>query len=573
MLDATKVFSFYFEFLVDTSALRPPDPRPSSSVHSPKLDSRFIVLCYFNFFIIFESTVRDRSKFGLKMKPTAMEIETQPTSENGESSTTRTAEKRSTESARILELEYEVASLENFLRDHSDTEGIVELRSQLDERNSRVERLEYTVAEFEDFLKENPDVKDLHDLKRQLASRDRRIHDLENWIEINGDVRIEKSRIMELEEMVTNLEEYVRSHDVDALKRKLQDREGKIEQLEKIVETFRGERNSRDVEKRSMIDGVAVDARLDELKKSVDDKDRRIDSLNLRLQDRDDRIDQLERIVETFKAENYGSEDVETRSMIEVEKNVAEDRRIDSLKLKLQDREERIDQLEKIIEALKDENYGSGDVGKRPMIDGVAVDARLVELEKIIDDKDRRIDAYESQVSECQERVTSLRKEMIELERELAEYEAQDIGVLKEEIRVRDERVSLLEEEIDSLERALSDRIDLEQIGDLVSVMKEKADREQQLENELREERERREELAEALRGSVVITSEAESKLKQIHVAKRNALERVSSRGGRSGATGIGRATAMLTKNTVEVTNDLGGDVQSDILLLKMKGR
>lgn len=42
---------------------------------------------------------------------------------------------------------------------------------------------------------------------------------------------------MELEEMVTSLEDYVKSHNVDSLKRKLQDREDKIVQLRDQIES------------------------------------------------------------------------------------------------------------------------------------------------------------------------------------------------------------------------------------------------------------------------------------------------------------------------------------------------
>ena len=315
------------------------------------------------------------------------------------------------DAARVLELEYEMELLDNISTNHSDTEGIsLKLRALIDDKNLRIATLEYTVAEFEDFLKENPDIKDLHDLKCLVNHRERRIQQLEDWIEINSDVRIEKTRIMELEQMLTSLENYVKSHNVDTLNLKLQDRENRIAQLEKIVE----------------------------------------------------------RAKEKSEKELESSEEATIRMM-------------------------------------------------------------LLEKEQQLNDKDSKIVAYKAQALECHSQMTRMRKEMAQLEKELDQYEAQDFDVLKQEIRVRDERVVLLEDQIDSLERALSDRIDSKQIEELVDIIKNQEEKANQLENDLRTERQRKEQLAEALRGNVVIASDAENNFKQVEFAKKNAIERVSN--------------------------------------------
>lgn len=151
---------------------------------------------------------------------------------------------------------------------------------------------------------------------------------------------------------------------------------------------------------------------------------------------------------------------------------------------------------------------------------------KMKKMEHAISEKDNRIQAYEQQIVECKDEITKLRKETATLKKELSEYD--DIGVLKEEIRVRDERIQQLEDEIDSLERAFSERIDLEQIEELVNVIKEKEDKERLMSKDITEKRSKIEELAEALRESVVIASDSERKLKNEEKMRNDALQRVA---------------------------------------------
>ena len=331
--------------------------------------------------------------------------------------------------------------MKKLLKRHSNPEGVQELAVELEKRKNRIEELEDTVTEFQDFLKHNPDVKELHDLRCELADRTQRIQELENWIRTNGDrdMKIERERIMELEEMVTHLEDYVKEHNVDVLKQKLKDREDRTDQLQKRVDTL---------EKESM---------------------RNEGKMKNKRENKIDHRDCGTMIESDFQEEEKTSIN---RQLMEKEH-------------------------------------------------------KMKEMEHALSEKDNRIQEYEQQVVEWQDKLNKLRKEMNKLEKELGEYEAEDIGVLKEEIRVRDEKVVQLEEEIDSLERAFNERIDLEQIEELVNLVKEKEDREKELETDIREKRKHIEELSAALKESVIITTEGEKKLKIEMESRKSALERV----------------------------------------------
>ncbi|XP_076546170.1 uncharacterized protein LOC143305652 [Osmia lignaria lignaria] len=343
---------------------------------------------------------------------------------------------------RIVELEQEMLSLENFLREHADTESVRDLEIRIERKARRIEELEDTVAEFEDFLKQNPDVKELHDLRCQVTAGNRRIQELERWIQKNGEnreSRIDQERVIELEKMVTELEEYVKEHNVDVLKRKLQDRECRIDQLQ-------------------------------------------------------DRVGCLEK--ELLKVEENRRE------------NTSKDR---------QDKET----------TTKPEHLPcQHSVAKESTSEFCDKEEKMKKMEHAISEKDNKLQEYEQQIVENKEEITKLRKEAALLKKELSEYD--DIGVLKEEIRVRDERIQQLEDELDSLERAFSERIDLEQIEELVNVIKKKEDKETQLSKDLIDKRYKIEELSEALRESVVIASDSERKLKNEEKTKKEALQRLA---------------------------------------------
>lgn len=136
---------------------------------------------------------------------------------------------------RIVELEQEMTLLENLLRENVDVQVLRDLEKMMDGKSRRIEELEDAMKELEGFLKE--DMKEIRDLRYQMSLDKERIVALERCIQKYGltNAGIDKTRIVELEEMVTSLEEYVREHDVDGLKRKLQDRECRIDQLENQI--------------------------------------------------------------------------------------------------------------------------------------------------------------------------------------------------------------------------------------------------------------------------------------------------------------------------------------------------
>ncbi|XP_044007524.1 ELKS/Rab6-interacting/CAST family member 1-like [Aphidius gifuensis] len=155
-------------------------------------------------------------------------------------------------------------------------------------------------------------------------------------------------------------------------------------------------------------------------------------------------------------------------------------------------------------------------------------DNKIKELNYTIKDKNNKIQQHEKQVNELQIEINFLTKNMEKMQNELTEYEAEDIGVLKEEIRVRDEKIQQLENEIESLEHTFSERFeDLDHIEELVNMIKEKEEREYQLVIELGNEKEKNNELTEALRESIKISSQEQNKSRSIEKTKRNALTRI----------------------------------------------
>lgn len=140
-----------------------------------------------------------------------------------------------TKNRHIVELEQKIASLESLLQKNVDAQRMRDLEKRIDRKSKRIVELEDAVEELEDFLKE--DVKEMRDLRYQVSLDKEHIVKMEKWIQKNNltNAGIDKARIIQLEEMVTSLEDYVREHDIDGLKRKLQDREYRIVQLESQI--------------------------------------------------------------------------------------------------------------------------------------------------------------------------------------------------------------------------------------------------------------------------------------------------------------------------------------------------
>lgn len=150
---------------------------------------------------------------------------------------------------------------------------------------------------------------------------------------------------------------------------------------------------------------------------------------------------------------------------------------------------------------------------------------KMKEMGHDISEKDNRIQRYEQQIIEQQNKILKMEKEMAEMEEEL--YETEDISALKEEIRLRNERVQELETEVNSLETSLGERIDVA-IEELIATLKEKEEIELQLKKNLADKEHKLEELDAALRQSIAITDEIETKFKYEKKLRKEADQRVS---------------------------------------------
>ncbi|XP_026826222.1 putative leucine-rich repeat-containing protein DDB_G0290503 isoform X1 [Ooceraea biroi] len=100
------------------------------------------------------------------------------------------------------------------------------LQDAVDRKTNQIIELQNDVTELRDVLAE--DMKEIQNLRHQKSLHMDHILVLEKQLE---QYNFMKTRMVELEETVTSLENYVREHDIDGLKRKLQDRECRIEQL------------------------------------------------------------------------------------------------------------------------------------------------------------------------------------------------------------------------------------------------------------------------------------------------------------------------------------------------------
>lgn len=150
---------------------------------------------------------------------------------------------------------------------------------------------------------------------------------------------------------------------------------------------------------------------------------------------------------------------------------------------------------------------------------------KMKEMGHDISEKDNKIQKYEQQIVELQNKILKMEKEMAEMEEEL--YETEGVSVLKEEIRLKSERVQELEMEVNALETSLGERIDVA-IEELIAILKEKEEIEVQLKKNLADNGRKLEELDAALRQSIAITDEIETKFKNEKKLKKEADQRVS---------------------------------------------
>ncbi|KAL0115536.1 hypothetical protein PUN28_010805 [Cardiocondyla obscurior] len=278
----------------------------------------------------------------------------------------------------IVELEQKVASLESVFEKNVDVQRMRDLEATIDKKSNRIAELEDTVEELEDFLKE--DVKEMRDLRYQVSLDKEHITRMEKWIQINNLMNpgIDRTRIIELEEMVTNLENYVREHDIDGLKRKLQDRECRISQLEsqifqlKNLSKFEEINPVREILEKSVLHGNRVTCELKEKEQemknmcAVSEEDNRIQEeenrkIDLRekeqklkemghdISEKDNRIQRYEQQI--FEQQNIILKMEKERVVMEEELYETED--INALKEEIKLRSERVQELEEEVNSLK----------------------------------------------------------------------------------------------------------------------------------------------------------------------------------------------------------------------------
>lgn len=447
----------------------------------------------------------------------------------------------------MSELEVKAEALERLLREQACSKrmkdarnvGADEWKKELEAKNTRIAELEDQLTACKNVKNSNNEctqslklMDELREEKREVEEKNKRITQLEDELQsLKGLARRSKGpeddnevwkleletrnrRIVELEQEMESLENFLREHaDTES-----------VRDLEIVID-----RKSRRIEE--LEDTVAEFE--DFLKQNPDVKE--LHDLRYEVKVANKRIQELERWIQ--KSNENREAGIDQERVIELEEMVTQleeyvrEHNVDVLKRKLQDRECRIEQLQSRVgylekELLKlEEKYKAGtDKGTTAKPDDL--EQKMKKMEYAISEKDNKLQDYEQQIVEGKNEITRLRKEAAALRKELSECD--DIGILKEEIRVRDERIQQLEDEIDSLEKAFNERIDLEQIEELVNMVKEKEDKEQQLSKDLAEARNKIEELSEALRESVVIASDGEKKLKNEEKMRIEALQKIA---------------------------------------------
>lgn len=383
---------------------------------------------------------------------------------------------------RISQLEGEMGSLRCLIKEYkrseekearvrdSDNES---WKLEVEAKNRRIVELEQEMESLENFLREHADTESVRDMEIVIERKARRIEELEDTVAEFEDFLKQNPDVKEL-------------HD---LRCQVTAGNRRIQELERWIQKNDESRESR-IDRERVIELEEMVTQLEEYV-----REHNVDVLKRKLEDRECRIDQLQNRVGHLEKELLKVEEAHRGKETQGKSNEKETRTEDSLSTQM---------MEKNFEK----------------------EQKMKKMEHAISEKDNKIQEYEQQILESKEEITKLRKEVANLKKELSEYD--DIGVLKEEIRVRDEKIQQLEDEVDSLERAFSERIDLEQIEELVNVIKEKEDKERQLSKDLTEKRYKIEELGEALRESVVITSESERKLKNEEKLREEALQRIA---------------------------------------------
>ncbi|XP_028046762.1 putative leucine-rich repeat-containing protein DDB_G0290503 [Monomorium pharaonis] len=325
----------------------------------------------------------------------------------------------------IVELELKIASLESLLRKNVDVQKVRDLEKRIDRKSKRIAELEDAVEELEDFLKE--DVKEMRDLHYQVSLDKERIMKLEKWIQKNNltNAGIDKARIIELEEMVTNLEDYVKEHDIDGLKRKLQDRECRIGQLEnqiselKKLSKFKENRSVRDTPTESVPsnDGVAA-CEVEEKEQKIKDttqtfleEDNKIheqeERLKIEVREKEQKMKEMEHDIseKDNKIQRYEQQIIEQQNkiskmekeMIEMEEELYEMEDVSALKEEIRLRNQRVQELEMEVNSLETSLGERIDVAIEELIATLKEKEEIeLQLKKNLADKGRKLEELDA---------------------------------------------------------------------------------------------------------------------------------------------------------------------------------
>lgn len=249
-----------------------------------------------------------------------------------------------TKNRTILQLERRVFSLEESLQSRIFDADLQELLEELARKDIRIEDLEDAVTEFQDLVKSDPDAKELRDLRQ-------RVRELESET-------IDKERVAELEIMVTKLEDYVRSHNIDVLEGRLKEREYEIFELR-----GRLDRANRDNETQTEFNNSVTTNNCPEIVKKMKDMEHAISEKDNALQDYHDRLNGcLKRIrdIERQLSEKICARD---EKIAKLEKELTESEKIVNERIK------DFEELEALMDVIR-ENENRERVLKREVLEG-----------------------------------------------------------------------------------------------------------------------------------------------------------------------------------------------------------
>ncbi|KYN26914.1 PREDICTED: putative leucine-rich repeat-containing protein DDB_G0290503 [Trachymyrmex cornetzi] len=363
----------------------------------------------------------------------------------------------------IIELKQKVVLLENLLRKNVDAQKMRDLEKRINRKSKRIVELENAVGELEDFLKE--DVKEMRDLRYQISLDKDCIMKMEKWIQKNNlmNAGIDKARIIELEEMVTNLEDYVKEHDIDGLKRKLQDRECRIVQLENQIFELRKlskyEENKpvKDMPKVNFLSNNEVACELEEKEQkgvmhAVLEEVNKIqeyeqeESLKIKLQEKEQKMKEMGHDIseKDNRIQRYEQQIVEQQNkilkmekeMAKIEEGFYETEIISALKKEIRLKNERVQELEMEVNSLETSLGERIDVAIEELIATLKEKEEIeLQLKKNLADKENKLEELDAALRQSIA-ITDEIEAKLKNEKKLRKEADQRIAEIEEKIAV-----------------------------------------------------------------------------------------------------------------------------------------